>query len=134
MFAFATCETTGFATVKFLENNRFLYSLLFLQVFVFRFEETMSKYGKVRLSVGDVVLIADPSEGIGVVRFINDNEYIVGIELTDPLGTTDGVRNGRSVSDMNPHHLPKSPNVRGDIEALRKCCDSISSEMGTLGF
>jgi len=42
---------------------------------------------------GDVVLISD--QGIGVIRHIDEESEIVGIELTDPLGDCDGIYKGR---------------------------------------
>ena len=57
-----------------------------------------------RLTIGDVVLISDPSEGIGVVRHIDEINFIIGIELTDPLGTSNGVYNGMEYFKCRPKY------------------------------
>jgi len=57
-----------------------------------------------RLTIGDVVLISDPSEGIGVVRHIDLVDYIIGIELTDPLGTSNGVYRGIEYFKCRPKY------------------------------
>jgi len=56
------------------------------------------------LKIGDVVLISDPSEGIGVVRYIDEINYVVGIELTDPLGNSDGSLHGKTHFKCRPKY------------------------------
>eukprot|EP01084_Bolivina_argentea_P193897 332639_1 len=57
-----------------------------------------------RLSIGDVVLISDPSGCIGVVRHIDEISFIIGIELTEPLGTSDGVRGSERYFTCRPKY------------------------------
>ena len=63
-----------------------------------------SRKKSARLTVGDVVLIANPAEGIGVVRHIDMSSFIIGIELTDPLGSSDGIRNNIRYFKCRPRY------------------------------
>eukprot|EP00483_Globobulimina_turgida_P003126 UN03131 len=67
-------------------------------------QHSSRSYNSARLTIGDVVLISDPSEGIGVVRHIDEILFIIGIELTDPLGTSDGIRGGERYFKCRPNY------------------------------
>lgn len=80
---------------------------------------------KCRLKIGDVALTTIPCEGIGVVRHIDDRDLIIGIELTDPIGNSDGCRDGKRYFQCSPKYgvfVPLSDIVRpvSPEELLRK--------------